>query len=104
MSDAETAEKVEQLCSAFWRLYGRINALENVCLQIIEDLAPTRTDPKAYLLQYVERLQERASIPIAEVKNAEHADTVLRLRDAALAEFLKDVLAHANLLKPTVQH
>jgi hypothetical protein len=95
---AETIKTVQGLSDSLRRLQGRINALELICLQTIEDAARFRHDPKAYMLRYVERARARA-LPLADVDDQSKTDRTATERNQALEDFLTDVLERAASLK-----
>jgi len=63
---ADMANAIRSLSAVVWRQQGRINALELICLQTIEDAARLHDDPKGYMRHYVERARARA-LPLADV-------------------------------------
>jgi hypothetical protein len=89
---------VHQMSDVFWVLQGRVNTLELVCLQTIEDVARLQPDPKAYMRRYVERARNRA-LPLADVDDPAKAERTIKERDIALEEFLTTVLEPAGDLK-----
>lgn len=95
----DMANALRSLSAAAWRLQGRINALELICLQTIEDTARLHDDPKAYMRRYVERARARA-LSLADVDDAAKAEQTIRERDIALDDFLTQVLERAGDLKP----
>jgi hypothetical protein len=86
---AEIADSIRSLFEVMWILHGRINALELITGQIIEEIAHLHIDPQAYIQQFVER---------ARIRPANTGRTV-RERDIALEEFLKAALESGSLLK-----
>jgi hypothetical protein len=68
---ADMATAVRSLSELCWRLQGRINALELICLHTIEDAARLHDDPKGYMRFYVERARVRA-FPLVELTIQQH--------------------------------
>lgn len=75
-----------------WKLQGRINALELVTGQAIEDGAKHYQDPKLYIREFVERARRRA-LPLADVDDPTKAERTIKERDEALEEFLTHLVA-----------
>jgi hypothetical protein len=56
---AEMADSIRSLLEVMWTLHGRIDALELITGQIIEEIAHLHIDPRAYIQQFVERARIR---------------------------------------------
>jgi hypothetical protein len=86
---AGIADSIRSLFDAMRILQGRVNALELITGQIIEEIAHLHIDPQTYLRQFVERVRIRPA----------NTGRTVRERDIALEEFLKAALESGSLLE-----
>jgi len=78
-------------------LQGRINAIELVTTQVIEELARSHVDPPAYMQQFVGRARARPAS--ADVDDPAKVERTIKERDIALEEFLTVILENAALFE-----
>ncbi|MGP0088916.1 MAG: hypothetical protein ACLPKB_02990 [Xanthobacteraceae bacterium] len=95
---AEAVQAIHAVNNVLWAAQGRINALELVVTQTIEDIARVHDDPKAYAVDFVERARRLAE-PLADVNDSTKAERTIEERDKALDEFLITILERAARLK-----
>ena len=86
---AEIANSIRSLFEAMSILHGRMNALELITGQIVEEIAYLHVDPQAYIRQFVERTRIRPA----------NTGRTVGERDMALEEFLKAALESGSLLE-----
>lgn len=79
-------------------MQGRINALELICLQNIEDRARLDADPKEFMRLYAVRAETRTKN--ADVDNSAKAQRTVQEMQIALDDFLETVLVRGGDLRP----
>jgi hypothetical protein len=100
MSDAklnDIGRALQDLIRLFWGLQGRVNSIERVVLQNIEDMARIQPDPKAYMLRFAERARARESF--GDVDNAVNMQPAIEQTREALDDFLIQVVTQAANVK-----
>jgi hypothetical protein len=95
--ESEMAASIRSLLEILWVLQGRINAIELVTTQVIEELARSHVDPPAYMQQFVGRARARPAS--ADVDDPAKVERTIKERDIALEEFLTVILENAALFE-----
>jgi hypothetical protein len=90
----EMVQAVQALDHAAWRLQARLNVMELICLQMIEDVARARSDSRDYMCQYVHRASVRRFV--ADVDDPAKKEQTEKEMKGALENFLGVVLTRAG--------
>lgn len=83
----------------FWRLQGRLNAIELVILSDIYNLAKTQPTPFLWVQEFIAAMGKSGKTLVPDAMTAEDGDRLKRETKAALDDFLADVARHAGQLK-----
>jgi hypothetical protein len=83
----------------FWRLQGRINAIELILLSEVFNLAKTQPNPFQWVQDYLAAMRQTAQTLTPDVMGPEQGERLKRETRAALEEFLEQMVRHAGQLK-----